>query len=231
VTIGAGGGNSRAVIVLEHQVDASAGLIGDWLSDREIPWRTHRSEDRDPEIESAAAFVSLGSSHSAYAPEPEWIPRHVALLRCALNAGTPVLGICFGAQALALAGGGTVAPAPRPEVGWVSPDSDRPELRGPWLAWHFDSIKPPAGALQLAHSPHALQAYAFGRNVGLQFHPEVTPKIWDDWASRELDTVRRHAGDPAELAASILAATDPLRARVFRLLDWCRTFWYGELSI
>jgi hypothetical protein len=59
----------------------------------------------------------------------------------------------------------------------------------------------------------------------------VTPKIWDDWASRELDTVRRHAGDPGELAASILAATDPLRARVFRLLDWCRTFWYGELSI
>jgi GMP synthase-like glutamine amidotransferase len=229
--LNAAAGDSRAVVVLEHQPDASAGLIGDWLRDRTIPWRTHCSEDPDPELESAAAFVSLGSSHSAYASEPDWIPRHVALLRRALNAGTPVLGICFGAQALALAGGGKVARAERPEVGWVSPISDRAQLRGPWLAWHFDSIEPPTDAVELAHSPNALQAYVFGRNVGLQFHPEVTPQIWEDWASREPDVVRRHAGDPGELAATIVAGSDRLRAQVYTLLDWCRIFWYGQLTI
>lgn len=226
-----GRGDYRDVIVLEHQPDASAGFVGDWLDDRGIAWRVHQTGDPDPEPESASAFVTLGSSHSAYAQEPDWIPRHVALLARALNVGTPVLGICFGAQALALAGGGTVAPAERPEVGWVSPESDRAQLRGPWLAWHFDAIEPPRDAVELARSPHALQAYAFGRNVGLQFHPEVTPEIWDLWAAREPDTVRRHAGDPGELAATVLAAAEPLRERVYTLLDWCRTFWYGQLPI
>lgn len=39
------------------------------------------------------------SSYSAYAAEPDWIARHHVLLRGALAADTPVLGVCFGAQA------------------------------------------------------------------------------------------------------------------------------------
>jgi GMP synthase-like glutamine amidotransferase len=112
-------------------------------------------------------------------------------------------------------------------VGWVSPVSDRAPLRGPWLAWHFDAIEVPSQAVELAHSPNALQAYRFGRNIGLQFHPEVTPQIWEHWASREPETIWRHAGDPAELATTILAGADLLRARVYELLDWCETLWYG----
>ena len=58
----------------------------------------------------------------------------------------PVLGICFGAQVLAAALGGTVEPAGQAEIGWVMVDSADPELipPGPWLEFHHDRCLPPA---------------------------------------------------------------------------------------
>jgi GMP synthase-like glutamine amidotransferase len=218
------------VIVLEHQHDDPAGLVGEWLSARGISWATVPTADPQPAPAAPAAIITLGSSHSAYAEEPRWIPRHVSLLRAALAAGTPILGICFGAQALALAGGGTVAPAARPEVGWVSPGSVHAELRGPWLAWHFDAIELPPGARELARSDDALHAYALGRSLGLQFHPEVTPAIWRSWATGSPEVVERYAGDPAEFAAGVEARAEQVRGRVFTLLDWWRE-WLGGAAV
>jgi GMP synthase-like glutamine amidotransferase len=215
-------GNGREVLVLEHQPDDPAGLIGEWLTDRGTPWRTVTHDEPEPDPTSAAALVTLGSSCSAYATQPSWIPRHIELLRGAIDVDVPVLGICFGAQALAIAAGGTVGRARSPEVGWVSPDSDAPELRGPWLAWHFDAIEAPADAVELARSPNALQAYTVGCHVGLQFHPEVTPPIWNAWAGREHVTAREYTGDPAAFTAELHASAEPLRARVYALLDWWR---------
>jgi GMP synthase-like glutamine amidotransferase len=216
------------VVVLEHQPDAPAGLVGEWMSDREIPWRAVTHDDRPPAPETVAAFISLGSSHSAYAVEPAWIADHVGLLRAALALTTPVLGICFGSQALAMAAGGQVARAIRPEVGWVAPGSERAELRGPWLAWHFDAITLPAAAVELAHTADAVQAYVVGSGVGLQFHPEVTPAIWEAWATREVEEHRRYAGELAVLLAEIESGAVALRERVYTLLDaWWTTPAFG----
>jgi GMP synthase (glutamine-hydrolysing) len=215
------------VVVLEHQQDDPAGLIGDWLDARGIAWTVVRPQDPPPDPAVPAAIISLGSSHSAYAVEPAWIARHQMLLREALAAETPVLGVCFGAQALALAGGGEVVRAGRPEVGWVQPRSDRPELSGPWLSWHSDAIitMPPA-AVELARSPDALQAFRLGRSLAVQFHPEVTPTIWGWWADSEPDFAQRHLGDPHQFTAGIETRAGELRERVFALLDW----WYRSLA-
>ncbi|WP_267883791.1 glutamine amidotransferase-related protein [Streptomyces sp. NRRL S-646] len=48
-----------------------------------------------------------------------WIGGELALLRKAHRFGIPVLGVCFGAQALTAALGGSVEPSPRPEIGWT----------------------------------------------------------------------------------------------------------------
>ncbi len=213
----------RPMIVIEHQENAPAGLLGEWLGKREIPWENVRATTAPlPDPAAAAAIVTLGSEHSAYSPAPEWIGDELRFLRAALAQGTPVLGICFGAQALALAGQGRVARAPGPEVGWVDPQSDVEQLRGPWLSWHYDAIDPPPGAIELARSNGALQAFALGPHLGLQFHPEVTPAIWQGWAQGQPEAVARHAGDPAALALEVSARLGELRARVFALLDWWR---------
>ncbi|MFL5859240.1 MAG: type 1 glutamine amidotransferase [Solirubrobacteraceae bacterium] len=216
------------MVVLEYQEDAGAGFIGEWLDARGLSWTVVRPDEPEPDASAPAAIISLGSSHSAYASQPAWIPRQLPLLRGALEADTPVLGVCFGAQALALAAGGEVARAVSPEIGWVAPDTEQPELRGPWLAWHYDVITLPPGAVELARSPMALQAYRIGRSVGVQFHPEVTPAIWNEWASREPEIIRRHVAEPERLAAAVDSSGAALRTRLFGLLDWWRRSVLGS---
>ena len=53
-------------------------------------------------------MVALGSDRSVHASPDPWIAAQLAFLRAAHDAGVPVLGICFGAQALAAALGGRV---------------------------------------------------------------------------------------------------------------------------
>ena len=102
-------------------------------------------------------------------------------------AAVPTLGVCLGAQLLALAAGGSVYPgADGPEIGWsyVELSSGRaddallaglPE-RVPVLHWHGDTFDPPPDAEHLAHSDrYPNQAFRLGPVAwGLQFHLEVT---------------------------------------------------------
>ncbi|WP_151478830.1 type 1 glutamine amidotransferase, partial [Streptomyces albicerus] len=67
-------------------------------------------------------LVLLGAPWSVYdrAAVGPWIDGELDLLRTAHAADIPVLGICFGAQALATALGGSVERAPNPEIGWMA---------------------------------------------------------------------------------------------------------------
>ena len=109
-----------------------------------------------------------------------------------------MLGICFGAQALAAALGGCVRRLERPEVGWVTVDTADAERlpAGPWMAWHEDGFTLPPLAYELASNAFGVQAFCHCRHLAVQFHPEVTPAIIADWAAHDhgdLDARRHHA--------------------------------------
>jgi GMP synthase-like glutamine amidotransferase len=128
--------------------------------------------------------VVLGSDRSVLGDEA-WIAAELAWLRDAC-ATVPVLGICFGAQALAVALGGAVR-RERPEIDWLELEVD-PALgcgTGPWLCWHNDFITPPPGAQVLARSGRAVHAFRAGPHLAVQFHPEVTPGIVAAWTGAE----------------------------------------------
>ena len=110
----------------------------------------------------------------------------VDLLSSALSAQLPVLGICLGAQLLALAAGGQVfAGTAGQEIGWhpitlTQESSSDPLFRGlgpsfEVLHWHGDTFSLPAEAVLLASSErYESQAFRTGaRAWGLQFHLEV----------------------------------------------------------
>ena len=79
--------------------------------------------------------------------------------------------------------GGEVFRSTGSEIGWLPVRSKEPELvpEGPWFQWHFDAFTLPPGATLIAESDLGPQAFVAGRNLGLQFHPEVTPEIMNDW--------------------------------------------------
>ena len=91
------------------------------------------------------------------------------------DAGVPVLGICYGAQELCTLFGGKVLAAGYKEVGWLTIETARPDLipHGPWLLFHGDRCEPPPHATVLASNETGVQAFAIGRHLGVQFHPEV----------------------------------------------------------
>jgi GMP synthase-like glutamine amidotransferase len=137
--------------------------------------------------------------------------------------------VCFGAQVLAAALGGTVERAPRPELGWCRVESTTAAIaEGPWFQWHRDRFTLPAGALSLAHNELGVQAFRRGRSVGVQFHPEVDHRLLSSWLAGS----RPAEGEPPdplfeELAVdvpSLLTTTERLETDVVRnahrLVDW-----------
>jgi GMP synthase-like glutamine amidotransferase len=130
------------------------------------------------------AVVAMGAPWSVGAATiASWVAPELAMLRSAHAAGVPVLGICFGGQALAAALGGAVERSPATELGWVAIATDDAELvgPGPWFQWHQDRWVLPPGAREIARTPVASQAFVAGRSLAVQFHPELTPAQLDGW--------------------------------------------------
>ncbi len=138
-----------------------------------------------PDPAAFDAIVPMGAPWSVYdtARIDPWISAELEFLRRADEAGVPVLGVCFGGQALAAAHGGQVVRAARPEFGWLRVDTDDPSLidPGPWFEWHSDQWQLPPGAVELARTGSASQAFVLRRNLGVQFHPELTAAQLQGW--------------------------------------------------
>ena len=140
-----------------------------------------------PDPESFDVIVPMGAPWSIYDHETigTWVHDEIEFLRRAHQADIPILGICFGAQALAAALGGAVIPSERPEVGWTVVDSDDADLvpSGPWFQWHGDRWVLPDGMHAFARTDVAEQAFTIGRSLAVQFHPELTPSMLEGWLS------------------------------------------------
>jgi GMP synthase (glutamine-hydrolysing) len=180
--------------------------------------------DRVREIQPKG-FILSGGPASVYEPGAPQIPAYI------LESGLPILGICYGMQALAHALGGRVAPSTDREYGQaeVEVDQDSPLLpRGHIRVWmsHGDRIETlPPGFAPIAHSynsPCAAMADPITKRYGLQFHPEVrhTPEgpailrrfLLDvcnaraDWTARSIidqavEKIHRQVGEERVLAA------------------------------
>ncbi|WP_320672107.1 type 1 glutamine amidotransferase [Patulibacter defluvii] len=211
-------------LVLQCQDDAPPGLLGPWARERGIALdvrRVDRGEPLPDPYRYDLAFA-LGSDASLAGPPPSWARPVIDWLRDAEAAGVPVLGICFGAQALAVAHGGRVTRLPQPEIGLVdidSADADRVP-GGPWIAWHEDVVSLPPLAYELARNEVGPQAFCVGHALAVQFHPEATAAILADWADaddgRALADVGIERGALEQRARQVEAQAS---SAAFRLFD------------
>jgi GMP synthase-like glutamine amidotransferase len=189
--------------------------------------------DLPPDLAGFEGLVVMGGPMSATADEGFPTRRaELDLLADALHRGLPTLGVCLGAQLLALAGGGAVYPGPvGPEIGWAPVEltreaGDDPLLTGlpaelTVLHWHGDTFDPPPDAVLLAVSPrYRSQAFRGGAKAwGLQFHFEIDQQAVAAFVASFGADALRAGTTPASINADADAAVSllaPWRDRVFR---------------
>ncbi len=216
-----------AGVILQHERSGPPLRFADWLESRRIPYELRLvSEEGHPDDPAAHPWIcSLGSDETPEVPGPAWVAAEVAFLRRAIDTGTPVLGLCFGGQALAAAAGARVVAADPPQVDWIEIDSEDEERipPGPWLHFHYFQFHLPPGARQLAASPAGPAAFELGPHLGLQFHPEATRQVADRWATTEASTLLRLGIEPAAVAEAGRRAEERAAEAAERLFDaWWR---------
>jgi GMP synthase-like glutamine amidotransferase len=213
------------VVVIRHHEEDSAGFIGDAFTARGADLSVHLfpQEGPLPALDGVDHVIVLGAIWSVYdeSPDRAWIADILAWLRRADEAGVPVLGVCFGAQALSAAFGGRVEAAPRKEVGWTMIDSYDPGLipPGPWLEFHGDRCLPPREARVLARNDVGVQAFVVGRHLAVQFHPEPDGKLLRLWLDNGGREEAEQAGtDPERFLAETFAEEPAARERADTLV-------------
>jgi len=137
-----------------------------------------------PSLDGLDAVIMFGSFTHAYNPETRpWVEREIEFIRSVRERGIPYLGICFGAQLLAEVLGGRTVRNDRMEVGMISFDTTAgcPTAPGPWFSWHNDKVELPDDVEILAQNDYAPQVFKAGNSLGVQFHPEVTKELMNEW--------------------------------------------------
>ncbi|MBV9095704.1 MAG: gamma-glutamyl-gamma-aminobutyrate hydrolase family protein [Streptosporangiaceae bacterium] len=220
---------TRVVVIRHHDID-SAGFIGDAFAARGAELDVHLVPGAPlPALDGAGHVVVLGAASSVNDPD-DWIAAELDWLRHADAAGVPVLGICFGAQAICAALGGRVEAMARKEIGWTMIETADPDVipAGPWLEFHGDRCLLPPQAAVLARTGAGVQAFRLGRHLAVQFHPELDGpqlKRWLDAGGRE--DAELLGLDPDQFLADTIREEPAARQRADRLVAAALRVWPG----
>ena len=220
----------KRVLLIQHEPFEGAGTLRDALSGCDV--RVVRTFAGDPVPDGLAdgGLVVLGGAMGVYeADRYPHLSDEMRLLKAAVRDGLPVLGICLGSQLLAAALGGSVAKAPRKEIGWFEVALLPAAREDPLFAgappsfdafhWHGDAFTLPPGALPLAASSLTpLQAFRMGpRAWGIQFHLETDAQVLAAMLDSGAEEMREAGADPAPIRASAAAGLPRLRELALRI--------------
>jgi len=183
------------VLIVLHQETSTPGRVGNVLRalGHRLDIRRPRFGDPLPEtLDGHAGAVIFGGPMSVNDPD-DFIRREIDWIAVPLREQRPFLGICLGAQMLAVQLGARVAPHPqgRSQIGYypVRPTPAGLEICPNWpdhvYHWHQEGFELPAGAELLAEgSDFPVEAFRVDHCFGFQFHPDVTYAMMHRWTTR-----------------------------------------------
>lgn len=195
--------SSAKVLVIQPDERVPLGRFAQWLehygADISIvqPFRG----DKIPAEVEADGLMVLGGTMTAHSLEQfPWLEDIKKLFHMAAETHIPAMGICLGAQLLAVAFDGQVISNSScgPEIGVVDialtqdgvDDAMMQDLSSSFraISFHYDSISalPQSAVLLGGGERYPNQVFRLGQAVGVQFHPEATPELFKEWCASDV---------------------------------------------
>ena len=180
----------------QHVPYEGLGNIENWIKSKKYALSATRfyAGDPLPKLSEIDSLIIMGGPMGAYDDKKyPWLTAEKQFISESIDAGKKVLGICLGAQLIAIVLGSMVYPHIHKEIGWFPlklTDEGRASevfqgFPGEFLAfhWHGDTFSFPRGAERLAETVACRnQAFSYGDNVlGLQFHLDVLRENIEQW--------------------------------------------------
>lgn len=187
----------RPILIVLHQEHSTPGRVGHRLVARGHTLDIRRPRFGDPLPETLAGHagaIVFGGPMSVNDPD-DYVKAETDWIAVPLKEGAPFLGLCLGAQMLAVHLGAKVGPHAdgHIEVGWfgLTPTEAGRRL----LTWpdrvhqfHKEGFALPMGATLLAEGAAETfpnQAFSYGENAfAIQFHVELTTAMVGRWTGR-----------------------------------------------
>jgi GMP synthase (glutamine-hydrolysing) len=223
----------KNAVAIYHVAFEDAGTLGGVLEERGVDLRYLQAgvDDLSPAKDADLVLV-LGGPIGIYEFDRYPFLKHeLATIETVVNQGTPVVGICLGAQALAAVLAARVYPGAQKELGWdelILTDEGKASPLGVLeglrvLNWHGDTFDLPSGATRLASTPITPnQAFTYGPKVlALQFHVELPQRDMERWLighTLELSNSKVDLNDMRNQTARYAPATNAASQKLFN--DW-----------
>ena len=171
-------------IFIEHAKGGGAGYLNLLFRDRGIKTKTIQAyKDGIPAVLNADYLILMGSDQEV--TKMSWYKEEIQLIQQHLEQHRPVMGVCAGAELIALAMGGKLIQLKHREYGWKPVTSP---IGPSWVfEWHEDAFRTPPGAQEIVKGADEgmCQAYRGRGFMGTQFHPEMTAEILGDWTDND----------------------------------------------
>ena len=211
------------LLVLQHLDREGPGLFSRIAQERGMSLNIFRLDQGDqlPQLLKGDLLIILGGSmgiKDINNPNYSWLSKEIDLIKEALVKKIGIIGVCLGAQLLAVAAGGDVevlveeySSMPLPEIGWGSIFFEKELNRDlshcigdtPFhvLHWHGDRIiLPPFAELIATTNRCKEQFFKIGEYAyGLQFHVEIEEDMLLRWIEEDNEFIRSGLGPNAEL--------------------------------
>lgn len=229
------------IACLKHHPAEGPAAIGDWADERGLLLEVFETfQGNFPEPADYDALISMGGPMSVNDVDTDpYVATSLETVRLFLEEDRALLGICLGAQLLAVAAGGNILEGPEKEIGWY-PITRQPCGEGECLGdlpqemivfhWHGEQIELPQGATLLATSEIcAVQAFRLGHHqVGLQCHLEVDSASMERMItafSEEVAAGGPHIESPEDMELGLQRWGDDCRGALDVILDnWLASF-------
>ncbi len=183
----------KSVAIFRHVAHEGPGYLAEFLAAHNITSQIINSSTDNLSllrVSDYSGLVFMGGPMSVNDDLP-WIPPILDLTRDAFAQDVPLLGHCLGGQLISKALGGVVSANPIKEIGWGEVRVSDSEVARGWFGdiqnfqafhWHGETFTLPQGATHLLSSAYCTnQAYAIGKHLALQCHPEMTSAMIVDW--------------------------------------------------